>query len=139
MSKVLDELKAENAALRERIEKFEEAAKPAEPSAPWPRFQFDPTAGASMSPAAMREMMNAVPDRLMSELAADSRKPNPVTGFRQPQSPSQVRGTGWRDEIKLEPPPGISILDKLMDAQDKIDRVDRELALAKAALAKKEK
>jgi hypothetical protein len=44
---------------------------------------------------------------------------------------------GWVEPRPLEPPPGIKIIDAMMDQQDKKDRAERELALAKAALAKK--
>ena len=50
-------------ALRARIAKLEEAAKPPKPFVPGPRIQFDPTEGASMPPSAMKAMA----DRLMDE------------------------------------------------------------------------
>jgi hypothetical protein len=52
-------------SLKKRIEELEKAAKPAEPFVPGPRFQFDPTAGASMSPAAMQRMIDAVPSSVI--------------------------------------------------------------------------
>jgi hypothetical protein len=106
MSKELEEIKARNAELEDRIAKLEEAAKPPEPFVPMPRIQFDPTEGASMPPSALREMMKAVPDALMRELRADARRPNPVTEASSspvttsPSAQSQPtqRGTGWVPE-----------------------------------------
>jgi hypothetical protein len=99
MTTELDELKAQNAKLTERIAKLEEAAKPPEPFVPGPRFQFDPTANASMPASAMKAMIDAVPESVMQGVRADAFKPNPVTSSPNPQPTSQVRrGSGWVSE-----------------------------------------
>jgi hypothetical protein len=49
---------------------------------------------------------------------------------------SQTNGSGWQGAQPLGPPPGTKIIDALCDEQDRIDRAERALALAKAELAK---
>ena len=120
----LEKLKRQNAELSDRIAKLEEAAKPPEPFVPGPRFQYDPTAGASMPPSAMLEMIKAVPDALMR--VVDARRSNPTepsspavtkeqriadslkgtSSAPQPQPPRQ-RGTGWAPEVPLSSPPAL--------------------------------
>jgi hypothetical protein len=47
-------------------------------------------------------------------------------GSVRPQSPiAGVPRAGWVDPPKLVPPPGIDILDRLMDHQDALDRAER--------------
>jgi hypothetical protein len=100
---------------------------------------FDYTAGMSMPKSAMQAMIDAAPNSLMSELRADARKQNPVTGGPNPQPPTQVqRGTGWIDERPIEPPPGISHIDAMVKTQDRIDKAELALRLAKAGLGKGE-
>jgi hypothetical protein len=91
----------------------------------------------------MRQMMDAVPDALIRELRGDARKPNPVTPSSSLSTPAaqsqpQRRGTGWRDEVRLGPPAGIEHCDRLVDAQDKIDRAELALKIAKARMGKGE-
>src|SRR5262245_28666531 len=122
--------------LKQRVAELEKAAKPPEPFVPGPRYQFDPTEGMSMPASAMREMMKAVPDAVMRAISDDARRPNPVTGGApQPTQPVQ-RGTGWARPIPVEPPPGIKIIDAMMDEQDRIDRAELALRIAKAELGK---
>jgi hypothetical protein len=141
----LEKLKAQNAELSERIAKLEAAAKPAEPfKSDW-RGPIDYTEGMSMGRSAMQAMIDAVPESLMRELRADARKPNPVTQASSSpltttpsaQSQPQRRGTGWRDEIPLGPPPGIEHCDRLVDAQDRIDRTELAMRLAETEAALK--
>ena len=137
MSKELEEIKARNAELEDRIAKLEEAAKPPEPFVPGPRFQFDPTANASMPASALKAMVNAVPDALMRELRSDAMKPNPVTGYSTAQPTNQVqRGSGWAKPIPVEPPPGVAIADRLMDRQDEIDKAELAVKFMKAEMLK---
>ena len=137
----IEKLKAQNAELSDRIAKLEEAAKPAKP-VEWTWQKPDYTANARMPDSVLREMLAAVPESVMRELRSDARKPNPITqasssplttsSSTQPQ-PTQ-RGTGWRDEIPLGPPPGIEHCDRMLDAQEAKDRaelIERELKLAK--------
>src|SRR5262245_45985613 len=121
----LAKLKEEVAALRKRID-----------PEPRPRSTWAPrdyTEGMSMDRSAMQAMIDAVPDRLMRDLRADALKPNPVTVSRTDPQPQPVkRGTGWINERKLEPPPGIAHCDRMMDEQDRLDRAELALRLAKA-------
>jgi hypothetical protein len=126
----LENLKREVAQLKEQL-------NPAPPP-PSTHGPIDYTAGMSMPAAAIREMVNAVPDSLMRELSADARKPNPVSVGPQPQAQAVRRGSGWQDQQPLEPPPGIAIMDRMMDAQDRIDQAELALRLVKASLTKPE-
>jgi len=64
----------------------------------------------------------------------------------QPPTPqaqtTPVRGTGWSDPTPLGPLPGVSLCDRLMDAQDRKDRaeliaftVNRAARIVDAAIA----
>ena len=91
----------------------------------------------------MREMVRAT-SGVMADLRADARRPNPVTeassstvrGTPAAQSQPQ-RGTGWRDEIPLSSPPGVAIADRMVDAQDRIDKAELAMKLAKIELSKR--
>ena len=141
----IEKLKAQNAELSDRIAKLEEAAKPPKP-VEWTWQKPDYTANARMPDSVLREMLAAVPESVMRELRSDAGKPNPITQASssplsttpsaQPQP--QRRGSGWREEAPLGPPPGIDHCDRMMDEQDKIDRVELALRLAKASLNKSE-
>jgi hypothetical protein len=135
MDEEVEKLKAENDALRKRMEKLEEQVNPP-PREPWTHPRYDPTAGMSMPLSAIKAMMDAVPESVMRGLVNDAFKPNPVTGGSSPQPTSQVkRGTGWQEPVPVESPPGIKIIDAMMDAQDERDKAERML---KAALMKRE-
>jgi hypothetical protein len=114
--------------------KIADAAKAEEPPAPFKSEPYQPidyTSRASLPPSVVREMAAAVDDRLMADLRADARKPNPVTAGTSQLQPSgsgqgQVeRGSGWRDTVKLGPPPGINYVDQQCDTQDAIDAAER--------------
>jgi hypothetical protein len=140
----LEDLKAKNAELSDRLSKLEEAAN-SKPFKAEPWQPIDYTAGFSMPREAMQAMIDALPSSFFSELRGDARRPNPVTEASPslttspaPQAPVQ-RTSGWRDAAPLTSPPGISHIDRIVDAQHKIDRAERALALAKAtALTKGE-
>jgi hypothetical protein len=142
----LEKLKAQNVELADRIAKLEAAAKPPELFKSDYRGPIDYTAGMSMPKSAMLDLIKNVPDALMKDLRADARKPSPAAASTSPisstpaaQSQSQRRGSGWRDEVPLGPPPGIEHCDRLVDAQDAKDRaelIERELKLAKARMGK---
>ena len=135
----IEDLKKELQALKDQIN-----PPPRPPSTYQPR---DLTEGMSMPKSAMLEMIKAVPESLMRELRADARRPNPVTEA----SSSTVRSTpaaqhsqpqrkgGWVEPRPLEPPPGVALADRLVDAQDARDRaelIERELKLAKVRMGK---
>ena len=135
MSSELEELK-------KRVAELEKAAKPAEPFVPMPMPRRDPTEGMSMDRETMREMVRATAG-VMADLRADARRPNPVTEASSstvkstPSALPQPRNTGgWRDEVPLGPQPGIEQVDRLVDAQDKIDQAELALKFAKARMGK---
>ena len=129
--KELDDLKAQVKELRDQLNP--------PPRPPSTHRRFDPTEGMSMPRSAMLEMMKAVPDGLMRDLRADAMKPNPITGGPNPQPQVRQRATpNWIEERPLESPPGIKIIDAMMDAQDERDKAERTLALMKAGMLKKE-
>jgi hypothetical protein len=142
MTKDLDDLKAKNSALEHRLAKLEKAAEPSKPFIPMPMPRFDPTSGASMPRSAMEAMLGAVPDRLMSELRGDARRPNPISASTslstqlQSQAQPQRRGTGWADPVPLSSPPGVAILDGIMDVEAAKDKAELALKLAQAGLLK---
>jgi hypothetical protein len=72
-------------------------------------------------------MVGAVDTKTLQAIVADNRG----SGVSEPASlattPGQVRqempkGTGWIDPIPLRSPPGVDILDRLMDVQDAKDK-----------------
>ena len=85
---------------------------------------------------ALQAMLDAVPESVMRELRADARRPNPITGGAAPPPTNQKRGTGWVEERKIEPPPGIRLMDQMMDEQDRRDKVElaKKLAETEASL-----
>jgi hypothetical protein len=135
-------LAASEARVAELEAKLAEARKPPAPTfKPEPHERFDPTARATMPPSALRDLVAAVPDRLMADLRSDALKPNPVTQSvaqlsQDRGSPDrggvQIRGSGWREPNPLSPPPGVAICDQLVDQQDRVDRVDLERRLARS-------
>jgi len=87
----------------------------------------------------MKAMIDALPSSFMSDLRSDAMKPNPVTQGPNPQpQPQAQRRGGWVQPRPIEPPPGIGLCDRLMDAQDEIDKAELALKLAKAELGKAE-
>lgn len=86
---------------------------------------------------AIAQMVAAIPESVIRGIVADSFKPNPVTGGAPSQPTTQVqRGSGWVSERKLEPPPGIEHMDRMMDAQARVDKAELALKLAKVRLGK---
>jgi hypothetical protein len=134
---LLARLEARLAASEARVAELERAGKPPAPIKSEPSAPYDPTARATMPPSAMRDMIAAVSDRLMADLRNDALKPNPVTQSVAQLSSDhdgrvEIRGTGWSEPRPLSPPPGVPIMDRLMDMQDAIDRADLERRLARS-------
>jgi hypothetical protein len=131
MSNELEDLKREVAKLKDQLNP--------PPRPPSTHRRYDPTEGMTMDRSAMKAMIDAVPSSLMSDLRADARRPNPVTGG-PPQPQVRQRATpNWIEERPLESPPGIKIIDAMMNAQDAKDRaelIERELRLAKLSKGK---
>jgi len=123
--KELDDLKRQVNELKNQID-----PPPRQPST-HPRF--DPTANFSLPPSVVREMVAAVPESVMQGIRADAFK---STGSANPQPTNQVqRGSGWAKPIPVEPPPGIELCDRLVDAQDAQDRTELARKIAQARLA----
>jgi hypothetical protein len=82
---------------------------------------------------AHREMAEAVPTELVQDVAFDLRRgvSEPSSILPQPSQPQVKRGSGWVDPNPLTQPPGISLLDKLVDMQDAIDKRDLAQRLAR--------
>jgi hypothetical protein len=129
MTDELSELKA-------RVAELEAKAKPPAPAPSTPQsFQrYDPTENFRMPASALREMVNAVPDQMMRDIAMrDGRAPTGpsaagVIPSSQPLSNVRTGGSGtsgWAREIPLSPPPGVNILDRIMDHEDAKDRHER--------------
>jgi len=86
------------------------------------------------------EMMNAVGDGLVRDLVNDF-KHGPAQRSSladDPGKPSRPRATAVPVASPLAAPPGIGLVDKLVELQDRIDRADRARELAKAARPKPE-
>ena len=139
--KGVEALRAENDALRKRMEKLEEQVNP-KPRPEWVHQPPDYTAGMSMPANALAAMVDCSKS-FMADLRADARKPNPIQASQSPitstpstQSPQPQRQGGWVEPRPLEPPPGVAIADQLTDAQDEIDRVELAQKLAKARMGK---
>jgi hypothetical protein len=84
--------KDEIAALKARVAELEARAKPPEPFVPEPYQRFDPTAGMSMPRSVMREMVNAVPDRVMQDIVREQR----TSSVNQGPSAAGASGTATK-------------------------------------------
>jgi hypothetical protein len=134
----LAKLKAELRGVKARVAELKHAAapKPAAPFVEQPWTPYDPTARMSMPASAMREMANAIPDRVVHDIAMrDGRAPTgPSSAGVVPSSQqiSNVRGnvagggTGWSREIPLSPPPGIHLVDAQLIADDVRQRMAKK-------------
>jgi hypothetical protein len=75
-------------------------------------------------------MLRATPDSLLRDLAADARRSRAPSSIIPAKPEAQARPSvgvnGWIAERPIQPPPGIAIVDQLMDAQDARDRRQRE-------------
>jgi len=130
--------KDEIAELKARVAELERAAKPPDPFVPKPYRQFDPTAGMSMPRSTLMEMAAAVPDRMIKDIERDNQAPTgrpgmiPSSQVSGPGGGVTGSGTGWVAPNPLSPPPGVNILDKIMDHEDAKDRaelIEREARL----------
>jgi hypothetical protein len=143
--KSVEALRAENEALRKRMEKLESQVNP-KPREPYVHQPVDYTANMSMPRSAMKAMVDGVPESVMYAIRGDARRPNPVqassstvTSTPAAQQSQPQRKGGWIEPRPLESPPGVELADRLMDHQDAKDRaelIERELKLAKARMGK---
>jgi hypothetical protein len=71
------------------------------------------------------EMSKAVDDKLMREIVNDQRRGVSQPSSMIPEPPKgepKPKGSGWVEPRPLESPPGVAILDKIMDQADAADR-----------------
>jgi hypothetical protein len=124
----LTQLEKENAALKARLDALEKP-KPVEPfdaGPAWSGPRFDFTANASMDASTMRAMADAVGDGVLGGVVNDRfRRMEPSSIISKETKVEQAKGTGWQDERPLEMPPGVKIIDQMMDAEDEMWRRDR--------------
>jgi hypothetical protein len=76
----------------------------------------------AMPASVMREMAEAVPDAAVADIVRDGRAPQTLAPLEANTRPRAVV-TGW--EAPLEPPRGISLIDRQLDVQDQRDRAER--------------
>ncbi len=128
------------AALERRIAELEAQRKPPSGAAlAQPSFaQLDRV--AAMPRSAVQAMAQAVSDKEMMEIVragnigepkslAHSPSPRPASA---PHSAPNSRN-GWAAPAPLTPPPGVAMIDRLMDAEDKKDRAARRINAALVA------
>jgi hypothetical protein len=100
----------------------------------------------------MRDLIRAVPDKLVRDIVNDFRSYNPHP-TQDPSAKVSVQGagrvvtgddgpahrpldrSGWQEPPKVDSwrPPGVEIMDRMMDQQDAVDRAARVRELAEAA------
>lgn len=105
--------------LEARIAKLEEDAKPAKPFVSNWKPPINPLDRVSMPASAVQALVDNVPDALMADLRADARR---GANTNPSKAASPPRGDGWVKPLPLRSPPDVSLCDKLVDAQDAIDR-----------------
>jgi hypothetical protein len=106
-------------------------------------------------PEYMRDLVEAVPTDLVKQIAEDFRSYNPAPRSLTPPATVQIQGagrvvsaddaptastgTGWVPAPKVDDwkPPGLEHMDRMMDAQDAIDRAARARELTEAAAIKR--
>jgi hypothetical protein len=142
MSDELDTLKTQIETLTAKVAELEAKAKPPDPPKPFVRGPVGPTTTElamcrmGMSPQAMAEMVRAVPDALMRDIARDGRRTSTLSALGG-EPPAKPRGSGWRDAAPLTNPSGVAQADRLMDEQDRRDRVELAQRLARQKVAEK--
>ena len=133
------EVAAKIAALEAEVAALKAKSKSEEPQVerrPWPKY--DPTEGMTMSPSAMKPMVDLIPSRksqpgFNAHAWAQTKGPGEPGGFGAPQpvgGPGKAveRGTGWQNPIPLESPPGVKHVDRIAEhfaALDKLEMVRR--------------
>ena len=110
--------------LSDQIKKLSDQINPA-PRPPSTQAPIDRTEKMRLPDSAQRDMFKVGYPGLADDLAAD-RARRRVTSSPAPE-PQRQRGSGWAPERPLEPAGGqstIAACDRLVDAQDKIDRAE---------------
>jgi hypothetical protein len=101
----------------------------------------------------MRDCVNVVDDKLMRSIVNDFRRGPPPPGPMLPPvsvvgAGTVVTGTdgaahtphrGWQEAKSIDNwrPPGIDVMDRMMDQQDALDKAERIRKLAEAAAVKR--
>jgi hypothetical protein len=124
------ELEAKVAALTEKLAELEQRVpKPAEPAkafVPGPRGPSTSElamANVSMPASAMDDLVRAVPDGLMRDVAGDAHRNSALRSLGAEPAP-KPRGSGCLEPAPLSNPPGVGLADRLMDAQAAKDRAE---------------
>ena len=75
------------------------------------------------------KMIEAVPDKVIRDIVSDGRRgisqSQSMIAARSEAQPTRRSDKGWVEPRPLQPPPGISLVDKLCDAQDARERAGR--------------
>jgi hypothetical protein len=127
------ELKAEIAELRERLAKLEDRANPKPP----PKFDAGGPRGPTttelaisrlgMSREVMADHVRAVGGVVVREIVGDGGAAatlKPLAGTNPTPTVAQENRSGWRDPGPLSPPPGISLIDRLVEVQTARDTAE---------------
>ena len=124
-SERLAKLEAENAELRARLEKLEppKEAK-AEPFKDDWKPRRDLTEGMSMDRQTMLEFGAAASAGGIANDAWRSTQPSSIIPQEGPKV-EVVRGSGWQKERPIEGPPGVKIIDQMLQVEDEMWRRDR--------------
>jgi hypothetical protein len=84
------------------------------------------TLGEQIDAYLKQREIDAVMRQVISDQRGGSIAQLPTTTIPQrPTSPPVSKGTGWRDDVPIDRPPGIATIDRMMDAQDAKDRAER--------------
>ena len=113
-------------ALEAEIERLRARDRP--PTGRGPRAAYDPTAQMSMPAEALREMARVDVGALVADFRRGPAAPSSVIPSRPSaagERPS-VGVNGWIGERPIGPPAGVAICDQMLDAQDALDRRQRE-------------
>ena len=124
-----DDLKAEIAALKERLAALEARGRPAAPMRADPAPLRDLTAGMSMPREALLEMATAVPNVVIRQIVTADRVKGELAPLRSGNANPPLPRSRNLSPAPLEVP-GIALADRLMDAQDARDRAREAKRLA---------
>jgi hypothetical protein len=90
--------------------------------------EFKERLAASVLPQSAVEAMNAaVPTAVIQDIVDDSRKGLAPRSMAETPEPEAWRRTGFVEASPLRPPPGVVQCDRLVDAQDEMDRAQRRI------------
>jgi hypothetical protein len=109
-------------ALRKRVEELEKASAPKEPFVPKaPHVPYDPMKNISMPKSALNDLVRAIPNpqAIANDHLGKSTALPTVAGV----SPGHNRANESKP-VSLAVP-GVDLCDRIVDAQDKIDRRER--------------